>query len=284
MRRRALIGALAFAGLAAAGERPSLSQLYGEHRWIDLREALKDQAPPALYKGAVAFAFNDTKAAEEYLNQAIKLAPNSNDAKDAHAILAKIDVRAGRYHETVQQLDEMLRLKPGSSDVENTRAIFAAWNEHGDQSIESSRPSEIRADVRKDGVKLPVSIHGKTVHWLLDTGFNFSLMSESEARSLGVAIDKSSGSLADSAGGTTSTRTAVADELTIGDVHLRNVAFLILPDAQEPMSDWQPGERGVIGLPAIIALQSFSWTSDGRFKIGSKSVLSSSAPIESRII
>jgi len=84
MRRRALIGALAFAGLAAAGERPSLSQLYGEHRWIDLREALKDQAPPALYKGAVAFAFNDTKAAEEYLNQAIKLAPNSNDAKDAH--------------------------------------------------------------------------------------------------------------------------------------------------------------------------------------------------------
>jgi hypothetical protein len=33
-----------------------------------------------------------------------------------------------------------------------------------------------------------------------------------------------------------------------------------------PMSDWQPGERGVIGLPIVIALQSIGWRSDGTFQ------------------
>jgi len=169
--------------------------------------------------------------------------------------------------EAVQQLDEMLRIKPESSDVKNTRSIFAAWSRHPDQSFQNASSSMINAAVHKDGVTLPVSIHGKTVRWLLDTGFNFSAMSASEARSLRVAIDESSGRVGDSAGGTTNTRTAVVDELAIGDVRLRRAAFLILPDAQEPMSDWQPGERGIIGLPIAIALQPISWNSDGTFKI-----------------
>jgi hypothetical protein len=62
-------------------------------------------------------------------------------------------------------------------------------------------------------------------------------------------------------------RTAVADELAIGDVHIRNAGFLVLPDTQEPMSDWPPGERGVIGLPLVIALQFIDWRSDGKFQI-----------------
>ena len=84
---------------------------------------------------------------------------------------------------------------------------------------------------------------------------------------LGVAIDESSAMVSDSAGGKTKMRTAVVDELAIGDARVRNVAFLILPDSQEPMSDLQPGERGLIGLPIVIALQSIGWNSNGTFEI-----------------
>jgi hypothetical protein len=217
--------------------------------------------------GAVAAAFNDTKAAEKYLNRTIKLQPNSADAEDVHEILANFYIRSGRYHEAVQQLDEALRIRPENADAGNTRALFAAWSKHPNQSTGGVRPTIIPAEVSKDGVKLPVSIHGKTVHWALDTAANFSVMSESEAQMLGTVIDESSASVADSAGGRTRMRTAVVDELVIGDVHLRNVAFLILPDSQEPMSDLKPGERGLIGIPVAIGLHSVSWSSDGTFKI-----------------
>jgi predicted aspartyl protease len=65
-----------------------------------------------------------------------------------------------------------------------------------------------------------VSIHGKTVHWVLDTAANFSVMSDSEAQSPGVSIDESSAVIKDSAGGTTKMRTAVVDALVIGSTHL----------------------------------------------------------------
>jgi len=58
-------------------------------------------------------------------------------------------------------------------------------------------------------------------------------------------------------------RTAVIDELSIGDTRLRNVAFLVLSDSQEPMSDMPLGERGLIGIQVPIAVQSLGWKSDG---------------------
>ena len=267
MVKATLVGVLIYAGLAMAGESPALKALYDQHRWFELREAINGREAPPLYKGAISAAFNDTKAAEKYLNQTAKLEPNSINAEDAHEILADVYIRLGRYQEAVQQLDQALKIKPANPDAVNARAIFAAWSRHPDQSTRSAKPTSIHADVSKHGVKLPVSIHGKTVHWLLDTGANFSLISESEAKMLGVVTDESSASVGDSAGGATKMRTAVVDKLAIGDVQLRNVAFLVLSDSKEPMSDLRPGERGIVGIPVMIALQSMSWNSDGTFEI-----------------
>src|SRR5437879_4377134 len=74
-------------GLAPASDVPNLKALYEQHRWFDLRDAIKHQPAPALYKGAVDAAFNDGKTAEAYLDEAIKAQPNSDDAKGAHELL-----------------------------------------------------------------------------------------------------------------------------------------------------------------------------------------------------
>jgi hypothetical protein len=113
-----------------------------------------------------------------------------------------------------------------------------------------------------------VLIHGKTAHWTLDTGANFSLISEKEAAMFGAAVDDSSASISDVNGGAAKFRTAIIDELSIGDTRLRNVAFLVLSDSQEPMRDMQPGERGLIGIQVPVALQSLAWKSDGTFETG----------------
>jgi predicted aspartyl protease len=168
----------------------------------------------------------------------------------------------------VQQLDLIRKIRPGRADVENVRTIYAAFSQHPDQSVARYRPTLLHADVSKAGVVLPVSIHGKTVHWLLDTDFNLPAMSESEARLLGVTVDEVSAQVEDSAGGATKVRTAFVDELAIGDIHLQNVSFLIVPDSQPPMDGLPPGSRGLVGFPIAFALRSIGWKSDGTFEIG----------------
>jgi hypothetical protein len=269
LRKTTLVWVLVLAGWATAGETATLKKLYEQHRWFELRDAVKSHKDaPALYLGAVASAFNDVKGAEKYLNRAIELALNSDDAAEAHEMLGYIYARSGRYHEVVQQLDLMRKIRPGRTDVENVRTIYAAFSQHPDQSVARYRPTLLHADVSKEGVVLPVSIHGKTVHWLLDTDFNLPAMSESEARLLGVAVDEVSAQAVDSAGGATKVRTAVVDELAIGDMHLRNVSFLIVPDSQPPMDGLPPGSRGLVGFPIAFALRSIGWKSDGTFEIG----------------
>jgi hypothetical protein len=95
-------------------------------------------------------------------------------------------------------------------------------------------------------------------------------MSEAEAAMFGVAVDESSARVSDQAGGATKISTAVVDELSIGDARLRNVAFLVMPDSQEPMKDLSLGERGLIGIQIPVALRSISWKSDRTFQTGPK--------------
>jgi hypothetical protein len=68
-------------------------------------------------------------------------------------------------------------------------------------------------------------------------------------------------------GARVSLRIAVASELAVGALRLKHVAFLVFPDDQPPFNDLPLGERGIIGIPVLLAFQSFSWGSDGSFEI-----------------
>ena len=45
--------------------------------------------------------------------------------------------------------------------------------------------------------------------------------------------------------------------------------MLVIPDSQPAMNGLRPGQRGLIGLPVAIAFQTFRWSTDGKFVIGS---------------
>lgn len=261
-------GVLVFLAIATTSDKPALRRLYNQHRWFELRDAIQDHDAPSLYRGAVASAFNRVNEAEKYFNEAIKLDPKSDSASEARDMLTDLYGRTGRYQDALRMLDDSLKIHPGRADLVNARILFAAWAKHDDQSVAGLRPGTFRGSVSRSGIVLPVSIHGKTAHWLLDTGANFSLISEKEAAMFGAAVDDSSASVKDPAGGAAQFRTAVIDELSIGDTRLRNVAFLVVSDSQQPMRDMQPGERGLIGIQIPVALQSLAWKSDGTFETG----------------
>jgi tetratricopeptide (TPR) repeat protein len=165
--QKALMTMLVFGGLASASGNPALNLLYQQHRWFELREAIKghEQNVAALYLGAVASAFNDCEGAERYLLRAIQRAPNPRDASEAHEMLGYLYARSGRYRAATEQFDAILKIAPARSDVENVRAMYAAFGQHPDQSVEPFQTSMIRTEVGRDGIVLPVSIHGKTVRW-----------------------------------------------------------------------------------------------------------------------
>src|SRR5262245_41623757 len=245
----------------------SLRQLYDGQRWFDLRDAVHDKQASPLYLGAVASAFNRVKDAEKYLNQAVRRPSTAETANEAREILALLYIRLGRSSDAGHLIDEILKVAPQRSDVQNMRVLFGAFTDRPNMSIRSRRAS-FRCDVTGSGVYLPLSINGTPVSWLLDTGANVTVLSEAEARMVGLVAHDSSEKLSDLAGGTTKVRTALVGRMTIGATEIRNVPVVVLPDSESPWTEATPGKRGLVSLPIALALQTIKWTRSGTCQTG----------------
>ena len=133
-------------------------------------------------------------------------------------------------------------------------------------------------EVTETGVLLPLTVNGRRVNWLLDTGANVTMISDAEAARLGLVIRDSEGRAADLAGGSTGVRTAIARRLVVGRTQLEDVPFLLTPADQMPWKELPPGKQGILGLPLAIALDALRWTRTGACHTGSTAVDASSRP------
>jgi len=264
----AIAGAFWSGVVAQAPSDMSPQQLYERHRWFELRDAIAGTTAPPLYSGAVASAFNRTADAERLLNRAVREASTIEVANEAREALGNLYMRLGRSSDMLRVFDELLAVAPWRSDVRNVLQAFESFRRLPNQSARVGRERPFRCSVSANGVRLPLMVNGKAVEWLFDSAFSHSALSESEARMLGVAMRGARATAEDFAGGTTSTRTAVAGRITVGDAELRNVPVLVFPDSQPPWNEQAPGKRGTIGLPVILALEAIRWTRDGTCQVG----------------
>jgi hypothetical protein len=253
---------------AETRQATSPQELYEQHRWFELRDAVAGKSAPALYLGAVASAFNRPADAERYLDRAVREASTPETANDAREALMNLYMRLGRSSDMVRVLDDALAAAPSRSDLRNARQAFESFRRLPDQTARLGRYQPFRCEVTTRGIVLPAVINGKAVEWLLDTGFSHAAMSESEARMLGISVQSATARAGDLAGGTATMRTAVAERVAIGDSELRHVPVLVFPDSQPPFNEHAPGKRGAIGLPVALALQGILWKKDGTCQVG----------------
>jgi Aspartyl protease len=258
--------------VAQSPKELSLQQLYERHSWFELRDAIAGRAVPALYAGTVASAFNRTRDAENLLKRAVREASSPEAANEAREALVNLYMRLGRSSDMIRLLNEAIATAPSRSDFRNVRQAFESFRRLPNQSARSGQHQPFRCDVSAQGVVLPAVINGKTVHWLFDSAFSHSAMSESEARMLGISVQGASAAAGDFAGGTAPMRTAVAERVAIGDAELRHVPVLVFPDSQPPFNEHAPGKRGAIGLPVALALQAIRWTKEGACQVGSNPI------------
>jgi predicted aspartyl protease len=250
----------------AKNDDASLKSLFDAHRWFELRDSVAKSTAPVFYQGAVACAFNDLHRCEKKLKTFIESRPQADEAIAAHRLLAAAYLRQGKYREALAQVDAVLALKPGDSDAQSDRPLLAALSEFPDQ--ETVHLVFTALELQDAG--LPISIHGVQATYWFDTGADVSVLTASDAKRFGLRVLEAPIKEGDVTGTQVDSRVAIADELSIGSIRLRHVAFLVVSDDQPPFNQLPPGSRGLIGIPVLLALQEFVWA-DKKFEIGSKS-------------
>ena len=254
--------------IGAPGDDAKLKLLFNDRRWFDLRDSVSPRGTSAFYQGLVACAFNEIHHCEQKLGTVITSHPKSDEAIEAHRRLASLYLIHGRYREALAHVDAVLTIHPEDSDALSVRPLLATLSEFPDQR--TVRMQSTTLQLQEGG--LPFSINGVQATYWFDTGANFSVMSESEAKRFGLQIRSVATKARVSTGEQVAFRIAVAKEMSFGSIRLRNVAFLVFPDNQPPFNDGPTGSRGLIGIPILLEFEKFVWGADKTFEIAPKSV------------
>jgi Aspartyl protease len=254
-----------FCCVSACADDASLKSFHDGHRWFELRDSVEKYGGSAFYQGAVACAFNDLPRCEKKLRAVFKSVPRSDEAVEAHRILASAYFIHGKYKKALAQLDAILALRPIDPDALSDRPVFAILAEFPDQEFVRQHTT-----VELGDGGLPFAINGVRATYWFDTGAELSVLTESEAKRFGLRIRPAPVKVGDVNGTQVNTRIAVADELSIGSAQLKHVAFLVLPDNQPPFNEQSSGSRGLVGIPVLLALERFTWGADKKFEIGPK--------------
>jgi tetratricopeptide (TPR) repeat protein len=252
--------------LSAHDDQSELRRRSNAHDMFLLRNTLgRHPQSSDFYEGELACAFNDTAICEEKFNRILAVEPKSAVARQIHHILAYAAMRKGRYGRALHEIDALLALDPNDSDAKSAKPFIKALSRFQDQAVQSHGASKVI--VQMDDGKLPLLINGSKAAYFFDTGANLSTLSESEARRLGMEIQEvKSGSSTDVNGNSVLFRVALAKSVALGAIDLSNVAFLVASNDQQPFVDMEPGQRGLIGLPVLMALGSITWTREGMFE------------------
>jgi hypothetical protein len=244
---------------------PNLQTLYAARRWFELRDACASTNSPALYLGAVAAVFNRADDAEKLLRSVINEGRSSDQAYDAYEFLMHLYLQTGQYERLNLDMKRRLLDFPGRPALQQDLAALGPL---------LKLPNQVTVETGHDIVHhdrdlfIPCTINGAQARYFVDTGAGISSMSESEAKRLGIGIRHTSGKMGTSTTRQVQFRTAVAKELVVGGVRLKNVSFAIFPDDQEPWVHLPPRERGLLGIPVLLASQRILWSRKGTMGIG----------------
>jgi hypothetical protein len=106
-------------------------------------------------------------------------------------------------------------------------------------------------------------VNGKQVEYGFDTAATLSLIGTSDAKLLGLKVSHVDTKLSEASGAAIpGFDLAVAKDVVIAGLHLRNVPFFVLQDTGEPFVHVPVGHRGLIGLPVLVAMKGVRWEPD----------------------
>lgn len=271
-----LFAAVLVLASAAAGfcqQAPDLNQLYQSHQLFAFRDAIQTLPnSPEILQGIVACDFNDLDGCERLMKHVFTSGADTKDKVGAHLHLALLYMVLGRAQSALPHYEEARRLMRAASTDDPVERLLRAFGSVTDMSVVSFHPSTLRHE--RGALNVRVAINGHPGLYVLDTGAGFSAVRESEAKRIGLRIIQIAPTPVAGFTGAMATiqQVGIAESLKIGQIQLRNVPFLVLPDAS---SDGLLEDRGgALGIQVLTALENIRWDASGRIQLGFRSVKS----------
>lgn len=164
---------------------PDLKSLFDSRRWFELRDVVASTDAPAFYRVAVSCAFGDVRQAEKRFQQLTHSDPRSPEIFEAHGMLASAHMRVGHYMQALSHLQAMQAIKPDYAGLSGSVALFLALSRQPQPAVAKRGVSVVRLS---EDMFIPLAVNGRQANYGFDTGMDLSVMTESEARRLGLTI------------------------------------------------------------------------------------------------
>lgn len=166
-----------------------------------------------------------------------------------------------RYAAAAGALQRLDRLGAASmsardrEDVRNELAVRSLLRGAPAQRVLDAQPFAV--PLRRDTLGLmevPVRVGADSAWWILDTGANFSTVTESTARRLGLTVSRGAAKVKGITGTYSPLHVAIVPEVRLGTVRVRNVAVLVLADSALFIPQVPFQITAILGYPVLEAL------------------------------
>jgi predicted aspartyl protease len=251
-----------------AGDLSQLRRLEEKHRMFDVRAALGppsgDALETQLYRAIAASRFGSEREAVEQLRSYLAEKRPPDLERKAREELSNALTRLGEYRKAADELATAFGRGSEIGDVENVRVLLESLSDVPPPAVEWGTLAPVQATRDALGLwEVPVEVNSKTGAWIFDTGANFSTVTESEARRLGLEIREVKAYARGFTQNKNSTRLAVAGEVRLGAARVRNVVFLVLPDQALNIPQAKFQINGIVGMPVMRTLGSVELSAAG---------------------
>ena len=263
--RGAITGANHFDNLIEHREYPKLEHM--------LPEAKLSEIDREYFEGVLANRRNELEKSISLLKKAVPSLKESNPKRAAVALRSLADdyTKTFQYAEADKTYAELL----GDFSKRLPNAERQAMKDDGKtvhllrdvppQTVEMNGAFSISIHQSELGtIESELSVNGVTRSWILDTGANYSVLTESSAKAMGLKLSQEAAQTQGASGAENPLHIAIIPELKIGSAAVRNVVILVLPDKAllVPMQKGKHQIEAILGYPVLSALERLTFSKD----------------------
>jgi predicted aspartyl protease len=138
------------------------------------------------------------------------------------------------------------------------------------QTVDFSGPFSLATHHSAIGtIDTDLTVNGVTNSWILDTGANFSVITESVARKMGLKLSEGTAQTQGSTGAENLLHTAIVPEIKIGTATVHNMVALVLQDQALtiPLPKGKYQIDAILGFPVLSVLGELTFTSDNQVQV-----------------
>lgn len=224
-------------------------------------------------------AFNKLEESEKKIDALINQKSNIPDSIILQLYKVKYDnsVKLYKYKEAKNTAQIILNNYTNllddetKSSYENNLKIWTALENSPTQKVDIKKTTSLKIEKDIAGLSnLKVFANKEPFNFIFDTGANLSTTSLSVAKRSKMSIIPVDIEVGTITGIKVQAQLAVCDKLTMGDIDIFNVIFLVLPDETLSFPEVDYQIYGILGFPVIEALKEISITQNGDFIISAK--------------